>query len=176
MHSALTVKADAIANVLVSDINIHIPNTADRAQINAIWDTGATSCAITMKVAYALKLPQTGFAQVNTANGLVTQPTFTVDIGLPNGVLIQSVLVTGVDGLSSGCEALIGMDIITLGDFSITNHNGRTCMSFRVPSSHEIDYVENINYGITKITNVNDKKPDWLKPSSGSYARRGKKK
>ena len=43
------------------------------------------------------------------------------------------------------------MDVITLGDFSITNHKGITCMSFRIPSSHEIDYVKNLNYGITPI-------------------------
>ncbi|MBI3139488.1 MAG: SEC-C domain-containing protein [Sphingobacteriales bacterium] len=46
------------------------------------------------------------------------------------------------------------MDIITLGDFSITNHNGDTCMSFRLPSSHEIDYVKNLNYGITPVKNI----------------------
>jgi len=54
---------------------------------------------------------------------------------------------------------LIGMDVITLGDFSITNHNGITCMSFRVPSSHEIDYVKNPNYGITPIKNIPSGKP-----------------
>jgi len=74
-----------------------------------------------------------------------------VDIGLPNKVIIQSVIAIEVDGLSIDCDALIGMDIITLGDFSITNHKGKTCMSFRVPSIHEIDYVINPNYGITPI-------------------------
>jgi uncharacterized protein YecA (UPF0149 family) len=37
------------------------------------------------------------------------------------------------------------MDIITLGDFAVTNFNGNTCMSFRVPSLHQIDYVEEAN-------------------------------
>jgi uncharacterized protein YecA (UPF0149 family) len=32
------------------------------------------------------------------------------------------------------------MDVITLGDFSITNWNDKTCMSYRYPSLHEIDY------------------------------------
>ena len=35
---------------------------------------------------------------------------------------------------------LIGMDIITLGDFAITNLNGQTVMSFRLPSSGRIDF------------------------------------
>ncbi len=63
------------------------------------------------------------------------------------------------DGINPNCEALIGMDVITLGDFSITNHNGSTCMSFRVPSGHEIDYVKNLNYGVTPIKQIAPGKP-----------------
>lgn len=40
------------------------------------------------------------------------------------------------------------MDIISLGDFSISNYNGRTVMSFRSPSLTAIDYcmeVEEFN-------------------------------
>jgi hypothetical protein len=68
--------------------------------------------------------------------------------------MILGIIVSEVDGLSGGNNALIGMDVITLGDFSITNHKGNTCMSFRVPSGHEIDYVKNLNYGITPVRNI----------------------
>lgn len=37
-------------------------------------------------------------------------------------------------------DLIIGMDIITQGDFSITNFGGRTLFSFRIPSLHSIDY------------------------------------
>jgi len=37
------------------------------------------------------------------------------------------------------------MDVITKGDFVITNFNGNTVFSFRVPSCECIDYVEQIN-------------------------------
>ena len=40
-----------------------------------------------------------------------------------------------------GPDVLLGMDIITIGDFSITNQAGNTVFSFRVPSQHTIDYV-----------------------------------
>ena len=39
-----------------------------------------------------------------------------------------------------GPQVLIGMDIITLGDFAITNQNHTTTFSFRMPSLHTIDY------------------------------------
>ena len=36
------------------------------------------------------------------------------------------------------------MDVITTGDLAITNHNGKTTFSFRVPSCEEIDFVAEI--------------------------------
>ena len=154
-HSAFTVKSKGgLLRVLITDINVHLPGNAKSSSVKAIWDTGATGSAITKRVALQLGLQPTGMAQVDTANGLVTQNTYTIDIGLPNNVIIQGIIATEIDALAAGCDALIGMDVITLGDFSITNHQGITCMSFRVPSSHEIDYVKNLNYGLTPIKNI----------------------
>ena len=39
-------------------------------------------------------------------------------------------------------RALFARDIITLGDFSITNKNNCTWMTFGLPSIHNYDYVE----------------------------------
>ncbi|MBR5398516.1 MAG: SEC-C domain-containing protein [Bacteroidales bacterium] len=39
------------------------------------------------------------------------------------------------------------MNIITQGDFSITNFGGNTTMSFRVPSLQTIDYVSGLKSG-----------------------------
>lgn len=153
--SAFTIKSNGgILRVLVSKVNVFTSGQPNHATINAIWDTGATGSAITKNVARHLGLIPTGMAQVNTAGGIVPQLTYTIDIGLPNDVLIQGIIATEIDALAGGCDALIGMDIITLGDFSITNHNGNTCMSFRVPSGHEIDYVQNPYYGITPIKHL----------------------
>lgn len=158
--SAFTVKSSGgLLRVLITDVYVHIPGGINHTAIKAIWDTGASGSAITKKVAQQLGLVPTGMAQVNTANGIATQNTYTIDIGLPNKVIIQGIIATEIDALAAGCDALIGMDVITLGDFSITNHNGSTCMSFRVPSGHEIDYVKNLNYGITPIKNIPAGKP-----------------
>jgi hypothetical protein len=149
---AFTIKSrNGLSNVLVTKVQIVVPGSNKSCEVNAIWDTGATGSVITSNVAKALGLIPTGMAQVHTANGMATQNTYTIHIGLPNMVLIQDIICTEVNALSSGCNALIGMDVITLGDFSITNHKGVTCMSFRVPSSHEIDYVKNPTYGTTPI-------------------------
>ena len=129
-NSAFTIKSNGgLLRVLITDVNVHISGSSKHSPIKAIWDTGASGSAITKKVAQQLGLVPTGMAQVNTANGIATQNTYTIDIGLPNKVIIQGIIATEIDALAAGCDALIGMDVITLGDFSITNHNGSTCMS-----------------------------------------------
>ena len=53
------------------------------------------------------------------------------------------------------------MDIITSGDFSITNKNGITVFSFRYPSITEVDYVQEHNQELLKEKLTHGgKKPD----------------
>lgn len=156
---AFTAKSNGgILRVIQTEVTIHKPGTSDQVKIEAIWDTGATGSAITKKTVASLGLAPTGKSLVSTANGDVLQNTYTISIGLPNGVIVQGIVATEVDALSGGCDSLIGMDIISLGDFSITNHKGVTCFSFRIPSSHEIDYVKSPDFGIVKVTNTGVKK------------------
>ena len=56
-----------------------------------------------------------------------------------------------------GFDILIGMQIISKGDFAITNYDGKMCMTFRVPSIKREDYVaENEKYEkIFKIRSKN---------------------
>ena len=105
-----------------------------------LWDTGASSSCISKRVADELGLTQSGIAQTFTAAGPSLTKTYIVNIGLPNHVQIPMVMVT--EAILNGFDVLIGMDIITLGDFSITNVGGDTVFSFRIPSSGKIDYVE----------------------------------
>lgn len=146
MHAFTTKSNKGLARVLTTPIIVLIPNTNKHIKSNAIWDTGASASVITTKVVQSLGLIATGMSMVNTANGTVNQSTYIVDIQLPNNVIVKDVTVTGVAALSGGCDVLIGMDIINTGDLSITNHNNVTCMSFRIPSLHEIDYVKNPNW------------------------------
>jgi hypothetical protein len=118
------------------------PNTVIK-EFNGIWDTGATGSVITANVVTALGLIPTGQKQVYTAKGPQYTNTYLVNIALPMGVMVPNIAVT--EGNLHEVDVLIGMDIITLGDFSITNKDGNTVMSFRVPSTVEHDYVPEAN-------------------------------
>jgi hypothetical protein len=59
--------------------------------------------------------------------------------------MIEDVPVTEAPNLGE-YDLLIGMDIITIGDMSITNGSRNTWFSFRYPPDiHQIDYVSKAN-------------------------------
>jgi len=142
-HHCFTVKSNGgLLNVIIMDFSVSLPGNSIHMPIKGIWDTGATSTVITQNVVNALGLFPTGKTLVNTASELnKTTNTYLIDVYLKPDVLVRNVKVT-LGTLTGGVDSLIGMDIIMLGDFSITNYQGSTCMSFRLPSQHEVDYVK----------------------------------
>lgn len=112
---------------------------------NALWDTGATASVLTKATVKELNLIPVGTTMVNHAGGSNTSNTYLVNFYLPNRVAIAGVLVTECDDIAGDFGAIIGMDIIAKGDFSITNVDRKTCISFRIPSMESIDYVEQHN-------------------------------
>jgi hypothetical protein len=144
---AFTARASGRVNVLKTPVKVFEafdPRTQKPGpgyEFWAIWDTGATNSVISQKVVDALRIRPTGFATVKHAQGTADDvETYFVNIWLPNGVGMSMVRVT--KGVVPDADLLIGMDIISKGDFAITQHQGKTTFSFRVPSCEEIDFVK----------------------------------
>ena len=106
----------------------------------AIWDTGATGSVITQKVVDDLALKPIGMTIAQGVQGQHNTEVYLVSLGLPNGVGFKNIRVT--KGILGSVDVLIGMDIIVEGDFAITHKDGKTCFSFRCPSSDRIDFVK----------------------------------
>jgi predicted aspartyl protease len=113
--------------------------TVPHEHFTAIWDTGATNTVITQKVVDACGLKPIGMTQTRTANGLANCEVYLINIVTTNSVGWSNIRVTKGD--ITGTDVLIGMDIITMGDFAITNKDGKTCFSFRTPSMQTIDFA-----------------------------------
>ena len=144
--SGFTLKLNGLSRIIITPVHISEAfNPQQQArppakQYNGIWDTGATGSVITRKVADECGLKPFKMTQVHTAAGQATSPVYLINMVLPNKVGIANVSVT--EGIIAGdVEVLIGMDIISKGDFAITNHQGKTTFSFRCPSSECIDFV-----------------------------------
>lgn len=142
-------RSNGIAPQVVSEVTIFaafdpakppVPPPAS-VKTTALWDTGATRSVLSSSLVTALALPPVGTTKVNHAGGTGSSPTYLVNFMLPNGVGIAGVLVTEFPAFAGSFESIIGMDIISRGDFALTHANGKSCMSFRIPACEEIDYV-----------------------------------
>lgn len=155
-ESAFSGHANGLAKQLVSFVDVSLPgnfknfNPKETLQFKGIWDTGATTSVITREVVRKLNLKPIGKTKVQGVTGTDTRDRFLVDFYLPNKVIIPNVSVTECDGLAGDFNILIGMDIIGLGDFAVTNYNGKTVFSFRMPSTEEIDFVKAIQLNRSK--------------------------
>jgi len=143
---ALTTYFDGRANKLLNKnvgvaIPIDGPNKKPTSGYNAIWDTGATNSVITKKVVSDLSLKPFSKRKVSGLHGDKVVDVYYVDIFLQNGVCVDNVVVFSTESFGGDADILIGMDIISLGDFSVTQDKGRTVMSYRNPSIKKIDYV-----------------------------------
>ena len=106
----------------------------------AIWDTGAMSTTISPLLAQKLGLVSFGKVKMQHANGEAIVNTYIINLLLPNKMEVSTLPV--MEGAMSDVDILIGMDVITLCDFAITNKDGKTIFSFDIPSCHETDYMK----------------------------------
>ena len=109
-------------------------------EFTAMWDTGATGSVISDTVARACGLKVAGTRTMRHAQGLTEGVSaYLINIKLPNEVEFQALPV--ILGKLRGYDVLIGMDIISLGDFAITHPGNETKFSFRIPSQADIDFA-----------------------------------
>ena len=150
--NALTIKFNGRASQLITDLNVSSvydlsspPNPLPaHVPTKALWDTGASKSVISQDLVKQLGLTAVGATNVNHAGGMSMSPTYLVHFHLTNGVKMAGVLVTEFPA-QPHFSVIIGMDVITFGDLSITNLGNKTWMSFRTPSIVAIDYVSQAN-------------------------------
>ena len=121
---------------------------------------------ITKRIVEDLALEQESYTTVNHAGGESEDvPVYYVNLMLPNNVGIVGVPVGLVKLIDT--DVLIGMDIINRGDFAVSNRNGQTQFSFRIPSIESFDFV--------KIDEKYNRKRSKPKKRRSSKRRRGKR-
>lgn len=143
IYRAFTIDYHGRSNKLKTQISIS--NGSSTITGTALWDTGATTSCISESVAQQLSLVPTGMMNIQTPSSTKAVKTYLVNVGLPNHLNVNDVQVCETDIGKQGIEMLIGMDIITLGDFSVSNFNNNTVFTFRFPSKEKTDYVPQSN-------------------------------
>jgi len=142
MIHAFTTTHTSIVNQLRNSVIVK-PNNASGVYGDriAVWDTGAMKTTVSKRIVNDFGLHAVKYAPVSTPNGKSIAACYYVDILLPNSLTVSDVLV--VEGTLDNFDVLIGMDIISMGDFAVSNYGGKTVFSFRTPSVATIDFVNN---------------------------------
>lgn len=161
-HRAFTNKATGRVSEISTPAGVFLVSTGETGvpnqieQFTAVWDTGATNTAIASTVVDKMKSVPITFTPVGTGGGVVNAPVHLINIVLPNNVIIPNISVTELKDLHS-CDILIGMDIISGGDFAITHPDGKACFSFRMPSHRSVDFVPESNAHNLKMQRTSKK-------------------
>lgn len=106
----------------------------------ALWDTGATQSCISDRLANDLALELVGFVEIGSAVGIHSVPIYYANLALPNRLVFHDIELVQFTYTGDDCDLIIGMDIMTQGDLALTNFEGRTFFSFRIPSRHTVDF------------------------------------
>ena len=121
---------------------------------------------ITDRVVEELGLEVEGYSKIHHVRGEAENiPVYYVNLMLLNNVRIVGVQVMLAKLIDT--DVLIGMNIINKGDFALSNKDGVTTFSFRVPSVENFDFV-------SVDDKYNRKKPKPRKRRA-SKGRRGKR-
>jgi predicted aspartyl protease len=140
-HRAFTIVYEGIADEISTPVQLEPIYTADKSllgaqiKIEALWDTGATMTCIKPSLRDKLKLRQSELVESIIMSGIggdVEADGTLVSIWLAPNFVIELCPVYIAD-FPGDEELLIGMDIITMGDFAICNVDGKTSFSFAVP-------------------------------------------
>ena len=141
MVTAYTKRFDQIMKLILVDCSIQLPNSEDKnTEIqSALWDTGANITCISTRLAKKLKLESFDEVLLSVANNEIFHAdTYYVQLRMGD-FTIPFIKVLGIP-MDESKDIIIGMDIISKGDLSITNFQGKTVLSFREPSLETIDY------------------------------------
>lgn len=141
--SVLTKDYEGLVEAVATECVVFSPDQAEGKQPKAfvanvaVWDTGATNTIITPEIVEKLGLKPAMAGGLSGIGGDVESGIYKINLGLPGGILVYDVPAFVSDQLDD-YEMLIGMDVILLGDFCLSNKDDRTVFSFRIPTKEHI--------------------------------------
>lgn len=136
--SVFTEKYDKIQRRLINSAVVE--SSQNVLPVKAQWDTGATGTCISRELVNRLNLMPTGKVKVSTPSGVGVMNKYVINLVLNNEIRIQNLIVMDSEIGKQGIDVLIGMDIISMGDFAVSNFDGKTQFSFRIPSQEHVEY------------------------------------
>lgn len=124
---------DSIITTIISTFNVWQSGNYNKVAVNGMWDTGADHTFISKRLVDKLELKPFKQIIITHSGGNMLVPVFQIDLAVidnENTVMTFYSIEAGMSVIRSEVDLLIGMDIISQGDFSISNSSGKTIFTF----------------------------------------------
>ena len=104
---------------VMTEARIQKKGSHDMVTVSALWDTGASTCAISKELAHEIGLKPTGSTQCDVAGGgILAVETAQVLFALPDGTAAETEAAI-IEMPERPYNFIVGMSIILQGDFII---------------------------------------------------------
>jgi len=147
VRSTLSYYIDQNSKKIITPVNLYsIPyNSSLSLSTDALWDTGASVSAITPDIMNKLNVTPVDKKTIAGIHSTQVVDIVYITVELPNGVIKKNI-EAAVCNIPSNVGMILGMDIILLGDFALSNGNSQTLLSFAAPPFKEkIDFSKRRN-------------------------------
>lgn len=144
MVGMFTIRHKKLVRQVLTPVRVVNPVTMEEEETLALWDTGSTSTCISNTIAYKLRMRKKAEMISLGVHGDNLVGVYSAEIKIGKNISIP-IDVTNFGNMSNEIGVIIGMDIITMGDFALSNADGHTVMTFRIPSQGEINFVQEYN-------------------------------
>jgi hypothetical protein len=135
----LEARFDRITRTIITDIEVR--RTAKPGSFvsgapvvdiptRALWDTGAYMSVISASLAQQLGLAVINTDKLTGIGGTILSNRYDISVTLPNKVIFPLVYVAEWGG-NRFYDMLIGMDIISQGEFFLSSVSGKTVFTFK---------------------------------------------
>lgn len=115
---------------IVSKIGIKVSSDKMVSEISAVWDTGASMSFINESLARKLNLTPIDTGKTVTVNGISDAVYYIVDVVLSHDIIFKNLKVCATETNRKDIEFIIGMDIISKGNFSLKNYSNELIMEY----------------------------------------------
>lgn len=105
--------------------------------VNALWDTGSTESLLSEKIVKMIEPILKNKSKYVTRDVVIECETYAVSLSLSDEITFRDVLMKKADLSDKNVDIIIGMDIISRGDFEIRNYNNLVEFAFRIPPRNE---------------------------------------
>lgn len=140
---------------IVSPLRLSNHETGASAVVNAVWDTGATRSAVSPNMADYLNMEKRGGGFTTGIGGRVE---VRLALAFPGNADWYTIANPIVSQLPASIDFLIGLDIITLGDFSMKHGDNGILFEFVFGQEYFVNInTDSVKSALEKISRTNDR-------------------